>query len=136
MRLPHGLDHRQRGSVGFAQDIKISRAVAVDAHHVRLVGETVGNRATSPIEHGPSDHNFHGDLSKRSTADGLEFKWMLYSNFPMRAVPAGKMMLDACSAVTISAGDNPLEDSSADPRRYSLGAACRRKARAWKVPER
>ena len=73
--------------------------------------------ATSPSVTGAPLKTPIGRALNRSTALGLEFNCTLYSRSPMRAVPAGTMTLEACSAATTSVGDKAL---GLQPRRVDI----------------
>ena len=95
------------------EDGEIDGALAVDVHDVGLHGEAVGHcRHVAQRDVLPSNTPI-GRALNRSTSDGLEFITTLYSRSPMRAVPAGTITLDACSAFTTSVGENPLAASRA-----------------------
>ena len=73
-------------------------------------------RATSPRVTGAPLNTPIGNSLNFSTDGGLEFSWTLYSRSPIRAVPAGTITLEACSAFTTSVGVKPLATSKAGSR--------------------
>ena len=64
--------------------------------------------AMSPSSTGAPPTTRTGIEAKSAIDGGLEFIRMLYSNGPMRAVPAGTITFDACSALTTSLADRPF----------------------------
>ena len=114
----------------FLQDGEVGRAPAVHPHHVGLLGEAVVHVATSPSSTGTPLTTI-GMASKSATRAGAEFMETVVLGAPMRAVPAGMMTFEACSAVTTSAGERPL--AASPDRAHADAGTCRRRGPPWQA---